>query len=367
MIEPSPRGSKPRTPGPSLGRRRIVRFEIAGVPTSFDADRVTLTLRQWVTSPYWIGGHDERTGSPAPGERRSCRSASSDGDRTALVDGPLARHLRVLGSVPTLTRRSSPARALVDHWHLGRAGVLSLDDYRAFAEALTCPSPDAATFTLDDGTEVEGSVAGLTSALVAEGIRAAVPERARRSTLGLLSSERGSTGPARGISIAALLPIPVGLAERSLLCTAPSVAVPLALFPLTTTLLPEIGPVTLPTTREPSRSLNAFPFPPMRSTLITASRAARLRTRLELTDSFPAIAASVVPRMAATVVRRSRSIVLRVPGLARIRARGLDLGGLGEFARRLDRQGIDGSLTRSEDRDLLEENLRFGPPGSPGR
>ena len=279
------------------------------------------TLAEWFASPF-VGLEPRITAILADG-------------RTVETPGPLPEHVGVsqplAGEIrrvaaggagpPQASSGSGPPRSLVDRYLLGSRGALSTADYGAVATAVL----GTGTVLLECLDEPISAVhpSALVALLLTEAIVQGFGSTVGHGRRGLIADFRSGPGAVHRPGLASLLPVPAGLPARAALLDAAATAVPVGLYPIFGSLLPEVSGTTTPTTESARAVLCDAPGPTGR--LVALGPVRREGQRLTPFLNAPLRSTrEAVPRAGSRVLRRMKSELRRRPAAATLRALGID-------------------------------------------
>lgn len=235
----APEGSGGRSLGPI--DIRVERVRAIGSVADHDAWKVVV---DWFTSPYWHA---------PPHLTELLIESRLDRRSIDLADFRLAESAPSLAIVEMAARQfdvdvDPVAFTLVDRFVFD--GTIPFGAF-TLADSIRRDEGDAVVIELDSGHVVSASLAVAMAWITAESIRHGFPEEVTHGHRSLMcdfvvDDRSGSDGGATAVSLAALMPLPVGIAERSE-AGGGDLAVPLPAYPLVAMVLPEHSAVMFPT------------------------------------------------------------------------------------------------------------------------
>ena len=281
---------------------KVERVKAIGSTADHDAWQVVV---DWFTSPYWH----------APAHLTELLIES----KPDLENGERA-DFRLAESPPSLAIREMAARevgfdpvdfSLVDLFVFGDTDPRGAN---RLAESIGRNDVDAVVIELDSGHVVSASLTAVMAWITAESIRHGFSEEVTHGHRSLMcdfivtGDPSGSDGGATAMSLALLMPLPCGIAERSN-AGGCDLAVPLPAYPLMAMVLPEHSAAMFPT------------FDPL-SVLLGDPSPDRRRGRLEPLGKFDVWWAEAKLSLIAPLTRPASALAGMVArGLARSRDR----------------------------------------------
>jgi hypothetical protein len=209
--------------------------------TNYEAWQV---LVDWFTSPYWHGPTDL-----AEMLLTSKLEQTAVGDCDfRLAESPSSSAISEIAQSCNEIDDQVPL-SLVDRFVFGDG---ALGGAYLVAESVCHGERDAVVIVLDSGHRVAASLAAATAWIIAASIRHGFPEEVTHGYKSLMSGffsiddRSASTDDAAAVPLAALLPLPGGVAERSRIGDR-DLAVPLPAYPLVAMLIPEHSALMFPT------------------------------------------------------------------------------------------------------------------------
>lgn len=226
-------------------RLRDVSGWVLTAPDRRSADALHTAIGAWFGSPFWL--HSSML-SPVLSRGTACADLASAPASLLLEEGWLAKQLAADGAEPDGTHHMP----LVDRHLLGAYGPLGLEHYAVLTEALQGRLPARVRIGVENGEEVDSSLAAFVAWLLSESTLSGFGPHIADGITGRLSrwnrDDRSTAGDqASRISPAACLPTLPGLAERTRLLGAQAGGVAAPLYPTIATLLPEVSPRLFPT------------------------------------------------------------------------------------------------------------------------
>lgn len=212
-------------------------------------DDVRKFLALWLTSPYWLNDKCfERIFENAAEKPCSTSSTSSEFVRRLIPESPLSHSIRHAAreTLECIPERLSLADAfLLDQW-----GGLSTDDLMLFANVIAESGPEDVQLRRIDGLEASLSLPSFLAWCIAETIRGGFPPSINSGVPKLFAEVASGGSVVSKVGINCLLPLPSGIIERSRLLLANHVLVPLEIFPVVATVVPEVSPIMLPVSND---------------------------------------------------------------------------------------------------------------------
>lgn len=220
----------------------ITLSRIAGWSIDVDGDqaeKVRHAIVAWFTSPLWLQSSTFGTILPVHSDARGEQASAQLGEYT------ISRFVRdSVAPISGLAKNTS--LSWVDHHMLGSYGNLERRHYAAVTAALQLDRPDAVRLILRSGAQVDASLASFFALLLAE---STLMGFAPHVTDGIGNQLRRWDPAGAGISMVSLaccLPTLEGMAMRSDVAGGSHYAVPMSIYPLVATLLPEASPYLYP-------------------------------------------------------------------------------------------------------------------------
>lgn len=275
----------------------------------------------WFTSPYW---HAPPRLVELLVDSVRCTADAGGAVHPRLAPGPLAA---AIARVADLDGTAAPV-ALVD-LHLA-ADV----DHRAVAAAVRDDRDDAVVVHHRSGAVVTARLSCALAWILGRSLGHGFADEVRHGVTGVVRRFDASGSEAVVLPLAATLPLPAGVDVRCRLADR-SVAVPLAAYPLTAILLPEVSPLLWPTTQPLAVTLLDSGLGDRTGDLDPLGRTALvgLRLRLALVRPVAGRVAAVVGRTAQVLARVRDRLADTTPGRRLVDA-GVDLGWLWAGLRR---------------------------------
>lgn len=201
-------------------------------------------LADWFTSPYWYA--PPHLTQLLIMSKPECRMVEPGGFHLVESASSAAIHEIAQSDVDVDDR---VALSLVDRFVFGD---MVPGGARVLAEGICHGERDAVLITLDSGHVVTASLAATMAWIAAESIRHGFPEEVTHGYRSLMrefvaiDESSGSTGAATAVSLAVLMPLPGGIAERAKISSG-DLAIPLPAYPLVAMILPEHSASMFPT------------------------------------------------------------------------------------------------------------------------
>lgn len=290
-----------------LSRRNVAGWSVHRAEASSDA--VHEALVAWFTSPFWL-----QSSHLAP-----ALTAGSDVDRARasahLGECAISRFVSASATGAAAGHASAgPDLALswVDRHLLGPYGSLERSHYAAVSAALQADRPDAVRVLLHSGERVDASLAAFMTWLLSESTLTGFGPHVTDGIGVQLSRWEPARSGCALVSLAACLPTLEGMALRSVAASGRQGAVPMAIYPLVATLLPEASPYLSPIVDDMTRALVDDEHSAGGLVALTPLERTRIRTERWVARSGRHIAADGVA-FGARQVRRTKQVVRGTP------------------------------------------------------
>lgn len=296
--------------------------ELVGVghqPLSAGEEGFLAVLAAWFTAPFLPL-------PPGPTAALAAGGATAGPpDAPTAVPRALGRVVRSLaaGAGAGAGDGDGDAVALVDRYHAGARGTLRPGALAAAATTVSADRPGSVTLHFGDGTAVATTPSDLVALLLTRVLLGPVPAAAADGLSGLLGRFRPGPGPTHRTGVAALLPFPVGRAERTTLARATAVAVTAGAYPIVGAMVPEAAAVMVPVVGDGAAFLAATPTT---GSVVPAGVRGRATLRLSPMVRSPLRETSAAGRRtAAHALRRTKHVLTSRPAATALGRVGIDV------------------------------------------